>query len=347
MQKYIFLLLSLLCCIFANAQKEYEVITDSPLTVRSQASLDAPIVDTIENERILLVYDCSDGWAKIKHDTDYAYVEAQYIKEIANYANDNQSSSEGINVRWMIYLIAVLSLILFGFRRMISRGKALTDSMYPVNLIVFFITMISEITYIALSRNMEDVIWFCIPDDVGWLWTIINFVIFLGLMYNQVLCIFSTINDIQSKCSCQFGIKLGLYSVIGGIIACIITLNFFQSLTLYVVIAVAICQIIQIIQMVKAILPGGGWSNAILCLFVYLLGVAATAAIFAYLLILLLVILVGYVVLMMLSSQSNRGKSASASCSNCTHCIGGNTCSFSNAFIDDPKGTVCNQHNKA
>jgi hypothetical protein len=339
MKKYIFFLFSLLCCIYATAQTEYEVITESPLTVRSQPGSDAPIVGTLENERILMVYDCSDGWAQILHNNEYAYVEAKYLKDMADYDNENQSASEGVNVRWMVVLIAVLSLILFVFRRMSSRGKAITDSMWRVNLIVFFITMISEITYIAISPNFDDVIWFCIPDEVGWLWTVIDFVIFLCLMCNQVQCIFSLINDIQYKNNCKFGIRFGLYTIIGGIVAVVLSFSFFRNLTLYIVIAAALCQIIQIAIMVRAILPNGGWRNAVLCISVYLLGVVATAALFAYLFILLLVVLVGYVVLRILPSLNNN----SNRCSNCAN-RSGNTCILSGAHIDDPERMVCDQH---
>jgi hypothetical protein len=298
MKKLIVFLFSLICCIYASAQTRYKVVTDSPIDVISGAYAGAPVIGTLENGSEVDVYESSNGWAKIKHNNDYAYVAAKSLKEVDSQVANTPQQDKGdksfigdVNVRWMVYLIALLSLILFGIRMIGGTG-----TIYLVNLIVFFATTVCELIYIILSHG-TDAIWFCTPDEVGWIWTIVNFIIFVGLMYNQVLCIFTTINDIQSKSGCQFGIKLGLYSVIGGIIACIITLNFFQSLTLYVVIAVAICQIIQIIQMVKAILPGGGWGNAILCLFVYLLGVAATAAVFCYLIILLLIVVVGYFIL--------------------------------------------------
>jgi hypothetical protein len=352
MRKCIFFLFSLLCCICVTAQTRYKVVTDSHLNVISGAYAGAPVIDSLENGSEVEVYECAHGWAKIKHNDDYAYVMESHLREVDSQFEDTPQEkghksfmgNVNVNVKWMVYLIAVLSLVLFGIR-MVSKGKALTNSMYLVNVIVFFATMISEITYIVLSQSMEDVIWFCIPDDVGWLWTIINFVIFLFLMYNQVLCIFSIINDIQSKSNCKFGIRLGLYSIIGGIIAIGLSFSFFRNLTLYLVIAVAICQLIQIIIMVRAILPNGGWRNALLCLFVYLFGMVATAALFSYLLILLLAVLVGYVVLRLISASSNKQASASVSCSNCTHLVG-QRCTLSNAdaFIDDPNGTVCNQH---
>lgn len=351
MRRYILFWVCLFCCLLATAQTKYRVTTNSHLNVRSYASASAPKMGTLSNGSEVEVYEISNGWAKIKYGYAHAYVKAQYLSEVDEQPVVTTSSQNSrIDISFGLSDddlegIAIIIAILSGFLFIIDRSredKPLKGVLYVANLIMFLATALLEIVYVIRYQNYS--IWFCSISEVGWLWAIIDFFIFGGIVINQIFCLFNTLDDIQCK-SDVVDIRLGLYSIIVGSIAGIITGIWFQSALIYVLIALAIFQLIQIVIIFKSIVPCGGLGNAFLFLFVYLFGTIATLAILGYFLLLLVIALIALLVIFVLGYSNSRGSSSSSSsyssadekkcCRNCSHYYSDGRCDWYNRTISD------------
>lgn len=337
----------LCCCLLAVAQTKYEVTANTFLNIRSYADASAPVLGTVDKGGKVDVYEIANGWAKIGYDGGYAYVSADYLRKIENTATV-QSTSTGYDfsswsfskggAEWMAYVIAGLSIILFFIRKM--RGEdPLNDSgnLYVINWILFLVVAILELVYVAIMGS--DSIWFCIPDKVGWLWTIIDFFIFGFIVYNQFMCFFNTLEDTAYNSYGSFDRRWGIYSWVGGIVGAIITGIFFPVAVPFVLIAFVICQIIQIVLIFRGVMPKGGLGYAFLCTVVYLLGSISTVLILAHFVVLLVIVLIGYFVLSLISA-SNKGSSRRC-CENCTHYYSSGYCNYRDEYISDAGSKVC------
>lgn len=125
MRVFIWLIFNLCCCLFLTAQTKYEVTTNTFLNIRSSASVDAPVVGTIDRGGEVDVYTIENGWAKIAFDYGYAYVSSDYLKPVEPTSVSVEKSDakwfDGFDfgnwkTRWdarvLVYVIAGLSAFL-------------------------------------------------------------------------------------------------------------------------------------------------------------------------------------------------------------------------------------------
>lgn len=213
------------------------------------------------------------------------------------------------------------------------------DNLYVTNWLIFLAVGILELVYLALMGG--NAIWFCIPDTVGWVWTIIDFLIFGFIVYNQFMCFFNTLADVEYNSYGSFDKRWGFYSWGGGIIAGIVTGIFFPAAVVFVAIAFIVCQIIQTILIFKGVVPQGGWGNAFLCFAVYLLGALSTVLILAHFVILLIIVLVACLILYILGQSSKR--SSRRCCKNCNHYSSG-YCNYHSGYVNDAYNKTCNYY---
>ncbi len=362
MRTIVLTMLCLCCSLLAVAQTQYEVTTNTFLNIRSYADADAPVLGTVNKGEKVDVYEISNGWAKIDYDGGYAYVNSAYLKKAQKVSSvvpvkDNGEidfSSWSFNldgVEWMAYVIAVLSIGLYLIRRSRGDGAPLDDSemLYKVNWILFLTVTVLELVYLAIMGS--DAIWFCSPDEVGWLWTIIDFFIFAFIVYNQFMCFFNTLEDVVYNSCGSFDRRWGFYSWAGGIVGGIITGIFFHAAVPYVLVAFVICQIIQIVLIFRGVVPRGGLKYAFLCTAVYLLGSISTVWILGHFVLLLLIVLAGYLILSILGSSSRRtdssseGSSRRRCCENCRSYYGDKKyCSYRDGYIGDAYNRVCDEY---
>ena len=348
MKHFIFIIILLSSCLLVTAQKKYEVTTNTFLNIRSYASTEAPVIGTIDNGGEVDVYEISNGWAKISYNDGFAYVSSQYLKESisnevvskkknSNFKFDVSSLTFGNGgVEWMVFAIAGISVILLIIRK--RRGDdPLEGTEYSINWILFLTVSILELVYISLMGS--DTIWFCIPDKVGWLWTIIDFIIFGFVVYNQIMCYFNTLVDVEYNSGGGFDKRWGLYSWAGGIITAILSGIFFPTALPFILIAFIICQLIQIVLIFKGTLSYGGVGNAFLCTAVYLLGSLASILILAHFVVLLIIVLVAYFILSIIGKTS----SSRGCCRSCSHYSGG-YCNYHGMYISSPDSKTCDYY---
>ena len=344
--------LLIFCCLcsiglWAHAQTTvYEVTANTFLNIRSHASVDAPILGTIDKGGQVEVYDITNGWAKISYDGGYAYVSADYLMKVENPATDVKPSVSTFkfpswrvhkhDVKWIVIVILGMSIALFFIRK--NRGEEpLEDGIYLTNWILFLSVSVLELVYLSFMGS--DAIWFCIPDQVGWIWTIIDFLVFGFVVYNQYMCFFNTLDDVSYNSNGFFDRRWGIYSWIGGIIAVIVSGIFFPSAVPIVLVIFAICQLIQVILIFKSIVPESGWGNAFLCAAVYVLGSLSTVLILAHFVVLLIIVIIGYFLLSLLGKSS----SSSGRCSSCSHYSSG-YCHYLDRSINSPATTRCDHY---
>lgn len=339
------------CCLASMAQKKYEVTAETFLNIRSYASTEAPVIGTIDKGGEVDVYEISDGWAKIGYDEGFAYVSSRYLKEADRSVPVQSSGSSGFDfdfdfsswlpqrgdAEWMVFAILAISVVLFFIRR--SRGEELLEgALYTVNWILFLAVTVLELVYLALMGG--DAIWFCIPDKVGWLWTVIDFILFGILVYNQFMCFFGTLDDVQYNSNGYFDRRWGVYSWTWGIIAAIVSAIFFPVALPFIGVAFLMCQLVQVVLIFKGIVLGGGWGRAFLCLAIYLLGSVASILILAHFVVLLIIVLIGYFILYLFGKASGSSRGC---CKTCSHYSYG-YCNYHGMYISDASNKTCDNY---
>lgn len=347
MKRYIWTFILCFFYLIVSAQTRYEVTANTFLNIRSYASTDAPVLGTINKGGKVEVYEITDGWAKIAYDGGYAYVSSEYLKKsVSNPISEPEIKSFGLskfmldigNVKWMVFLILGLSVGLFTIQKY-REEEFIGDKLLITNWILFLAVCIIELIY--MSAMGDNAIWFCKPEKVGWLWTIINFFLFGGIVYNQIMCFFDTLEDIKDNSGGDFNDRLGIYSWIGVAVAGIISGIFFPVATPYIFLAFAVCQVIQIVLIFKGIIPYGGWRYAFLYLAVYLLGALATILIVIQFVVLLLIVILGYY---LLKAFANSGYSSRGCCSSCSH-LNGSYCEYHHIHIYNTNSKTCQHYN--
>lgn len=220
----------------------------------------------------------------------------------------------------MLYAILVLSFVLFIIR--IKRQKdgdiPLENGLHMANWILLLLISLLEIFYIVSLG--KDSIWFCNPYQVGWLWTIINFLTFAFVVSNQLLSYLNTLRDVQYNSYASFSWKWGLYSwpiALGSAIICGL---FYQNGLIIVGALFLIVQLVQIVIIFKNVVPKGGWGHAILFATIYLLGAAATSALLVHFLVLLIIVLVVLFIVFCLGGGAGESISTKSETIKCPEC---------------------------
>ena len=347
MKKVLLLMTVMLCCMISMAQTKYRVTAKSSLNVRSYASAQAPVLSSIDRGEVVEVYEIENGWAKIEYEGTSAYISAKYIERMETAeSKPEMKDAENVlkylsvgkgDVKWMVYLIISLSAVLLYMR--IRRGdEPLEDGEYWTNCSVFTGLCLAELAYVMMMGSNS--IWFCMPDTVGWIWTIVDFLIFGFVVYNQIMCFFNTLQDTEYNSYGSFDKRWGIYSWIGGIVAAIVVGIFWGDKVVFVLGAFAICQLIQIYLIFKGVVPRGGWLRAFVCLTVYLLGSLATVLVLAHFVVLLIIVVIGYIIL---SAIGHGSSGRTGSCSQCGHYSGG-YCSYRHCHIYDADRKTCDHY---
>lgn len=320
MKKFL-LIVFLLCATFlANAQTQYTVSTKSILNVRCEASTDGYVIGSLQNGATIEVYEINNNWARINYRGRTAYVSAQYLKQkqaeptkkttiTTPKTNHNNFSLRDFsfntfdidlyatwNVRWMVFVILALSCVLWFLRD--YGDDIFFRAIHVIKGLLFLTLSIFEIVYFVLMGS--EALWFCQPDSVGWIWTIIDFFIFGFVACNQAEYL-STILSNSEGCG-SISIYWGIFSWIGFVIATIICA--LKSWDSYFQIAFAvfvICQLIQVFIIFKGVTAREGIARSIWCSIIYLIGSLASVLTLVYFTSLFIIVIIALVALAIFS----------------------------------------------
>ena len=332
-------------------QETYTVRVNTVLNVRGAADAESQLLGTLENGETVSVYETKGDWAQIAYKGGYGYVNKKFIKPSSltpaisstlNTDNPFKINTDFLNVFQMgkewIYVIFVLSIVLFIIRLVRGSGP-LEGGLHIFNWVLFLIVCLIEIFYVLSLQS--DSIWFCMPDNVGWGFTIVNFLLFGFIVYNQLLCLFCILRDVQYNSYASFTWNWGIYSWPTAVVVGIICGFVFPDGIAIVGGLFILAQLIQIIIIFKNVLPQGGFGHAILCTTVYLFGATATAVVLVHFLVLLVIVLIALLILRIMAAMNE--SESNKRCSNCSH-LSGSYCHRNGRTIYNPGSTSCNGH---
>ena len=180
MKKALTLLILIIYPILLIADNTYIVNTTSKLNVRSGPGTQYDIIYQLKpDNKVYLIEEYNNGWAKIQHSSNIGFVQKKYIvKQAPPQAKKSKKSvnlCDFFDVNYLLY--GILALMVIGFICIIFFDAEI------VMAILFFILPILIILYAHLSPNP---MWFCSPRSVGWIWTCVN--VILTIIVLSVCC---------------------------------------------------------------------------------------------------------------------------------------------------------------
>ena len=195
---------------------------------------------------------------------------------------------------------------------------------YVISNILFLGLCTLEMIYLASTGgSSSEALWFCQPSEVGWVWTVINFLLFGGVLINQFLCLFDTIGDAFANGNVTCSLKIGIVSWIIAFFCALLCSFFYKDGLNYVLYSLCFMQLVQSIRIF--IRYGKNILGALWAVFIYLFGSITTAILFiAYFSLLIIVLLIVFVAGFLLQSGSS---SKSSSSSSSDHTVSGEVCS--------------------
>jgi preprotein translocase subunit SecG len=197
-----------------------------------------------------------------------------------------------VDIEKLTWIIVILSAFLFLRRITRTKGMNLYGASYIISNMLLLAVCFLEIVYMAVA---EDQIWFCMPSKVGWFWTIIDFILFGLICYNQFLYFIDVIDDVVNNNDICCDFRTGLYSWGIGIILIFLASVFYKEVLPYLYGALAIAQIIQVILIFRSY--DGDIKNALICSLIYLIGSVGTACVLALYMTILAIVVIGFCIL--------------------------------------------------
>ena len=187
----------------------------------------------------------------------------------------------------MVWIIFSLSIMLF-LMRIVQKGEGQRQGkIYVISNTIFLTVCILELIYMSVAWNIT---WFCDPNWVGWFWTVINFILFVGVIYNQYMYLWDALRDVFANGNTKCDMKLGIYSWLACLV-CVLLFHFiFPAALPFIVLGFFVAQIIQIIRIFKSY-PNNR-KRAFLPTSIYLLGTLATVFAFFHLLMLIIAVVI-------------------------------------------------------
>ena len=181
MKRFVFLLAAILFAAAAFAAIDpgvYEVNVSSTLNVRNAPG--GAKIGTLNNGELVQVTACEGDWAQVTLDDGrMGYVSGQYLQPFSaplasSGASYSKAGLSGLRhyAPFAILLFAVLAFI--GMR----------TGIHPLFHMGCFLWGATELFMFGAGSDSA-LVWFCDPSDVGWIFTIINFFIAIGVLFFQ------------------------------------------------------------------------------------------------------------------------------------------------------------------
>lgn len=339
MKKILFVLF--VACIYscmlitpALAQDLYKVEVNTALNVREKPSRNSNVIGTFANQEVVKVYSIDEnGWAKVYKNGRYGYVQSSYMtkqqisSEVPKEADDDSFTAHierkleqwGSNLQNLLptttdltlFSIVVVLAVLVTLCR-IFMNEVISDSVVAYYGASFLFLALCSFELLYCMTYQGDITWFCSPDTVGWIWTVVNFVLFGIAIFNQILflIIILTVSDAYGERDGNY--QLGLMSIPIGFVCMIISGIFYEPALTYIVLIILLMQVIQVGCIVYyTISNSGNIFNMLYTIVLYIIGVLATTVALVHFLALLVVFLIGCLVVSVLGSSSR------SCCGNC------------------------------
>lgn len=157
----------------------YEVNVSSTLNVRGAPAGDK--IGSLSKGDVVQVVACEDGWAQVSlANGRTGYVSEQYLVPYSSPAASSGFSRSSISLRQLKHyapFVILLFAILTGIGAYVD-SKSLFFASYVL-------WGAAEMFMFYKGGGNSALVWFCDPSDVGWIWTVINFFVAIGVLYCQ------------------------------------------------------------------------------------------------------------------------------------------------------------------
>lgn len=194
---------------------------------------------------------------------------------------------------WGIFIVGIM-LIAVGYLNKKNSNKSNENTMYAQ--VGLFITLsVLELTQFIFAEKR---IWFVKPDEVGWLWTIINGLLMITIFFYQVRLFKRTLDLANEHANRQCSWLWGLIGLPVSIIAAIWLLSYGHAY--WAIVVLVIPQALQVGIAIQATMNGGkDWPNFGLTLAVYFIGGLAVAFALIVVTLTAIIAIAGYVLLLL------------------------------------------------
>ncbi len=203
-----------LCIIFSlnlNAQY-YRVVTRNALNVRSGAGTEFEIIGKLASKDTVHVLSMERRWAQIEFGDQKAYVSNRYIVPLGNHGKKSAKEFVGglLNLfkQGPMNYLPLLILLTLIFPLLVRR-------IFHNPRVVRFVVGIMGVVAICCMElifffGYEGLPWFCFPDDVGWLWMVVNYLLYGFVLYKQLALTLTVIREVCDEN--HYDLRLGIYS---------------------------------------------------------------------------------------------------------------------------------------
>lgn len=303
MKRYFhFLSLCFLCCFIHSVLRAepYRVAVHSTLNVRPAPTMVTPAIGSLDNNEQIDVIEIKKGWAKIDYKGKEGYVHSKYIRPVTQNQEIPPVTSTPLELHLILSVVG-LCVISWVIRQIIKKEEILTKTYHTINLTIWLTIFGLELYYFF---GIGGDIWFCYPDHVGWLKTIIHFFVFGFIVYHQILSYVTTLFEMQyNGARRRIDYRFGKYSAIGLLLFSLVSLIYDTQYIAYIALAFIIAQLIQIGIILQA--HGRCVFSGIVNVIFYMAGAVATLWTVANFLYLLIIVLIALLMLSFIGSTAN------------------------------------------
>lgn len=175
-----------------NPHDIYSVNVQSTLSVRKEPSTEADKLGSLRKDEQVEVENIHNGWAQIRYNAATGYVNANYLtlkhskgSTLVEKETETKDPFLTNNKDWYRLLYnstPFIGVILFVL--LIIAANINADRFMHVML---FLLGLTELFFSAGYNEIESGVnpWFCDPNEMGWIWTIVNYFILLGVLMLQ------------------------------------------------------------------------------------------------------------------------------------------------------------------
>lgn len=331
MKRIATLWIALFCAIISMAAPH--TVTAKVLNLRTEPSTSAAVGTALMKGATVEVVAIEGEWAQVEHEGKTYWAAAQYLEPAADVVPasepvDKESAFLATLKSWNLpdmvannsnvpFYAALTLLVIFALVQIIGGADAYDKpGAFYAGAAGFLTLCVLEIVHFAGYRG--DVTWFCSPDKVGWLWTVINFLLFGYFCYVQIVTyiILNSMVHYHGRRSCD--VRVGLILTLVALGAFIVSALFFEQYNRAVIIIDAVGLAAWLGWIVWCnVRDGGSWLNLPLAMVLWVVGVSATLVVLFNFIVMLILVLVaglaGWFVLKMVGSSSSSSSSGVSS----------------------------------
>ncbi|MEG2013410.1 MAG: hypothetical protein RR063_09440 [Anaerovoracaceae bacterium] len=206
-----------------EALGEYSVNSHSSLDIMTTPSTKGESIGNLNNGQHINVIEITNGWAKIWYMDQAYYVKAENLVKVESINDNVDDYSLGYTheVHRFLYEYMPYVILFLAFLILVLPGSCF--------MTLSFLLGLSELLFAASNSILSIGVmpWFCEPNKVGWIMTIINFILLCGVLILQHSAYKSVIGDFRLGCFASI-LSYPLMALVGvALCSCLIDISYF------------------------------------------------------------------------------------------------------------------------